>query len=959
MKSLALKGNSGVSISRFRLTATATAIAGAFSLFGGGAFAQGTESITVTGSRIQALNLSSAPIIEISSQDIKATGLTRLEEILNSLPQLIPDFGAFDVNPGTGQASVNLRGLGSQRTLVLVNGHRLQPGGLRDEAPDINQIPVALIKRIEVLTGGASAVYGSDAMAGVVNIILDDKFEGFSISVGKAGYQHDNRNTYLPPLMDLRKFSYPSGNTGIDGVADTIDIAWGGKLGGDKGHAMAYYSFRKNDALLQGERDYTSCALNLAGTACGGSGTAPNPSFLIYGTKLDGSGINGDEARISASGKYEFGLTDRYNFAPINHYQIPNERHHFGGSLGYRVNDSFSPYFESMVTSGRTSLQIAESGTFYNHDGVFKCSQMGTLCVDLGLDPSLDQEVYVGKRNKEGGPRTSTIDSTSFRTVIGSKGSLFSTGWDYNASYLLGKNRSTEANTNDFVTTKLDDALRGCPPGSFKGCIPYNVWAKDGVTVAAADALSATGLRVAETSLKVFSGYVTGELPFKFPSASNSISLAVGLEQRETAYYSTVDENMATGNFTGLGGPRTETKGSIKVTEFFAESAVPLYAGKGTLKSLNLDVGLRSSKYERSGQANTFKLGANADFGLFRARASYNEVIRAPSVGELFSDQTIALWNGTDPCAGAKPTSTAAECALTGVSAAQYGKISASPASQYNQFGGGDPSLNPEKGQTVTFGLVFSPTKTTSFTGDFFSFKINDRIGAIGASTILSQCIKTADPQLCNRIKRRPGSGDLWVGSDPATSGYVINQSTNLGSYTFQGFDLGAYHSMKAFGGNVSLALVGTVMDKAEIAPFPGINDAATYDCVGKISPNCSGIPKWKHSLTARYSVNQYSVSMKWRHGQGYDYVLTDGKPGTQDKLVSVTYGGKLPGYNYIDLSGSYSLTKMVSLSFGINNLFDKEPPLVGDGLAATSNVPAGGYDQVGRYLFANVNVKF
>jgi len=942
-----------------KLTLLAASISAAFGLSSQSSYGQSSDSVVVTGSRLQGVVSSSAPLFELSAQDIKATGITRVEELLNSLPQLVPDYGAFDVNPGTGQASINLRGLGSQRTLVLVNGHRMQPGGLRDEAPDLNQIPVAMVKRIEILTGGASAIYGSDAMAGVVNIILDDEFQGFSASVGKSAYQHKNRNGYLPPLMDARGFKYPNGSSGFDGKADTLDLAWGGKFDGGRGHASAYFAYRENDALLQGARDYTSCALNVAGTACGGSGTAPNPSFLIFGTKTDGTSVNGTEARIGANGRYVFGLTDRYNFAPINHFQIPNQRYHFGNNIEYRFSEQFSPYFQSMVTSSKTSLQIAESGTFYNHDGVFSCAQMGTLCADLGLDPSKNQEVYVGKRNVEGGPRVSNIDSTSFRIVSGAKGQILQSGWDYNVSYLLGRNRTSESNVNDFVTTRLDDALRACPDGSFKGCIPYNVWAPNGVTTAAAAALSASGLRSAETTLKVFSAFVSRDTALKLPAAKQPVSVGLGFEQRQTGYTSIVDENMATGKFTGLGGARTPITGEVKVNEVFGEAAVPLYSGTGQLKSFIVDLGVRSSDYDRSGRANTFKIGSNANFGPVRVRASYNSVIRAASVSDLFQDQVLSLFTGTDPCAGSAPTRSAAECALTGVTAAQYGKIPASPASQYNQFGGGNTATKPEKGNTVTLGFVFTPAKQTAFSVDYFRFDIEDKIGTVGASTIINQCISTGDPFLCSKIKRRPGSGDLWVGSDPSTSGYVVNTTTNLGSYLYSGLDLSAFHAFSALNGRISLTAVGTRMLDARYAPLPGLNEKATYDCVGKISPNCSGIAKWKHVATVRYARDSYTVSLRWRHFQGYDYVLTDGKPGVQDQLVAKNYGGRLPGSDYLDASALLPITKSVNLTVGINNLTDRPPVIVGDGLAATSNVPSGGYDPVGRYLFANLGVKF
>lgn len=906
--------------------------------------------ITVTGSRIKQLSSSSAPVVEVGGEEFKLAGATRVEDLLNSLPQLSSSFDSFTVNPTTGFATADLRGLGSARTLVLVNGQRLQPGGIRSEARDLNQIPAALIKRVDILTGGASAVYGADAMAGVVNFILDTEFEGFSATGGWSGYQHKNDNAYMQGLMDLRNFTYPTGTSGPDGEAQNVDLAWGSRFADGKGHAMAYFTWRKNDELRQGGRDYSSCALNAAGTGCGGSGTSPIANFLVFGTRLPGvPAIPGGGVRLAPDGSWLRGSPPPYNYAPINHYQRPDERWTFGSSLKYEVNANFRPYVETMFANTNTAVQIAESGTFFANDPAFECSDplIGTLCADLGFDPAQPLSIYIGKRNVEGGPRISRIESNSFRVVAGAEGELGFGSWFYNASFLYGRNSSNEANVNDFITSRLDEAIRD---GT------YPVFSPAGVTAAQAAGLSGTGMRQGSTTLQVLNAFVSGDIGITLPTASDPISLVVGVESRTETFRVDTDANMATGNFTGLGGPRLPISGETKVNEVFMEAQMPLFKSSGLIKSLDADLGFRSSDYKLSGNVNTYKVGANASFGDVRVRAGFNRAIRAPQTGDLFSDQQIALWSGADPCSGDTPEFTAAQCANTGVSAAQYGSITASPASQYNQFSGGNPGVKPETGDTWTIGLVASPIRGLNLSADLYDIKITDRIGTIGANTILRFCGTTGDPFLCSKIRRNPNSGDLWVGSSLVTSGYVENLTSNFGDFRFRGLDLAASYTMPLMGGQLTTSISGTQTLEATTAPLPGVNDSATYDCKGRINTSCQ-TPDWRHTMSLRYERDWWSANIRWRHVGALDYINTNGTPGTTDQLV-VRNGGKVSAFNYLDLSGSVMVGKFTTIRVGVNNVADKEPPLVGSTLILNAN-SIGGYDQIGRYLFANVNVRF
>jgi len=1017
----------------FRLRARTLSLAVTAALLpalSGAALAQSQQAteldrVTVTGSRIQTSQTvtASAPVAEISAEEFKFSGTTRVEDLLNQYPQMSAGMDSFTVNPSPGFPSANLRGLGPERTLVLVNGQRLPPGGVRSEARDLNQIPSALVKRVDVLTGGASAVYGADAVAGVVNFILDTDFEGISANIGYSGYQHNNNNKYMRELMGARNFDYPSGSTGLDGIARNFDIAFGGKFAEGRGHAMGWVTWRENRELRQGARDYSSCSLGANGTACGGSGTSPEPNFIITrgltdlnGNRLynfdsttgdfvrddDGNPVQraiGSNYHVNADNTWGTGAPSPYNFAPINHYQRPDKRITFGSSIKFEVNEHFKPYLNTMFANTNTRVQIAESGTFFSHEAItMDCNNplLRSFCTDTALQQPLNvtgvaimdangnpvtapqfdanfdptgMEILVGKRNVEGGPRISELDSNNLHLVGGVEGAI-NDFWSYNVSAVYGRNSSTEININDFVTDRIVPALLGCPAGSYLGCVPYDVWNYNNITAADAADLAGVGMRKSTSVMQVYSGYVTGAFDWGLPSArGESIGLVLGVEHRRESYNVRSDSNMAAGNFAGLGGPRPPISGQIDVDELFLESQIPLFMSESGSHNLFLDLGYRYSDYSTSGNVNTYKIGfAGTIADNYRLRGGFNRAIRAPNISELFTEQSIGLFtdNG-DPCApdaAGNVRFTPEQCARTGVTAAQYGNdLIRSPADQYNHFTGGNQNLKPEEADTWTLGFVATPIANLSLAVDFYDIKIKEQIGEIGAGTILEYCGLTGDNFLCSKIHRNPTTGDLWVGSNINNSGYVENLTDNFGEVHFQGIDLSANYGWGMWKGWMSASFTGTHVRKAEWSPLPGVNDDATYNCAGIINGACGGrserpaTPDWKHVVNLRYSADAYSVGVRWRHIGALDYKNQDGSNATLDQIL-VRNGNKMSAMNYLDLSGSYSLTDNIELSGGVNNIVDKTPPLVGNSLSLNANSIAG-YDQLGRFFFANLNIRF
>lgn len=903
------------------------------------------EEVVVTGTRILTEDGfgRTSPVTVVAIEDISSFGLTRIEDVLNNLPQIVSSNTAFDVNGASGTASIDLRGLGVARTLVLINGRRMQAGGLTSLAPDLNQIPSAMIERVEVLTGGASATYGADAIAGVVNFIMR-RMNGVEVSVGAGAYQHNNDNSYIQGLMDDRGYDYHSGNSGLDGKSYNVDIAIGSDFADGRGNATAFITWRQNEELRQDARDYSSCRLNAAGTACGGSANATVPNFFIAPLTGDGEGPYGYDYNQEEfltlqpdNSLEEWDGSNVYNFAPVNHIMRPQERWSAGAFIDYEVNEHATAYMETLFAHNETNAQRAESGTFFAavyplplSNSVFSEGFRADLASRFPGDE--DFGIYIGKRNNEGGPRVTTFDFSSFRIVTGVKGKI-TDNWDYDVSYLHGQTASNSTSENDLLAPKIATAVDGELCAATPGCIPYEVFTYQGVTAQAAATLSGTAAATGDTSLDIINAYVTGDTGWGF--AAGNIMVAGGFEWRQHDFNRTTDELYANQLLLGMGGPWLSLNGGYRVKELFVEGNIPLLADKSWAQKMVLDIAYRWSDYNTVGVTNTYRIGLDWQVvDAVRLRAGYNRAVRAPSFAAMFGDSNATLWTGTDPCAGSDPLYTQAQCALTGVTSGQYGNITPSPSGQYNGLLGGNPDLGVETANTYTVGLVISPLETMQLSIDYWDIRIDNVISSVAPGTILEQCGLFGS--LCDAIQRS-GNGSLWQGK----AGYVESQAQNLGQKIWSGIDLAWAWDL---GDNWRINLTGTYKLKMETTPVP--NDPnTTFDDVGVY------YPKWRHTFNTTYDSNSWwAVTARWRYYGTMD-IESEIDALAEDELGSP--------FNYLDLNASFRFMQTHDVIVGVNNVFDKAPPLLGGAESGNGNTWQGYYDTLGRYLFANVTLRW
>ena len=831
----------------------------------------GLEEVVVTGSRITSPNLTAiSPITSVDAGYISSTNLTRVEDILNNLPMVFAGQNSTVSNGSDGTASVNLRGLGANRTLVLVNGRRLGPGlGTGTNISDINEVPAALIERVDILTGGASSVYGADAVAGVVNFVLNTQFEGVKIDSSYSYFQHDNNSATGQAALAAAGDAVPdhSVNTGF---GKNVSVLMGSNFADNKGNATFYLTYDKAAAVLEGKYDYASCVLDATATgklACGGSPVTARPGaggyFQAYG---GGAALftNTVDAKTGAFRPYN-PASDAYNFGPLNFYQRPNERWTGGSFLNYQINDHLIAYGELMMARNNTDAQLAGSGDFETPtpipctDPLLTAAEATAICGAAAAqgNPGGTAILYIGRRNIEGGGRVLDVTSNTIRAVTGLKGDIID-GLSFDVYAQRDGTDTMFRNENYFDATRVANALNvitgpallanGGPnplagqaecnsvyTGADPKCVPWNIWVPNGVTAAATNYLSIPLLIDATTVEYVVSGSVTadmGKWNIKSPFADEGVKINVGSEYRSESAVFSPDLAEQEGNAEGAGGASTPVSGTYHVNEIFTEFGIPLLDHKPMAESLGLEVGYRYSDYSLGFKTNTYKFGGEwAPTSDFRVRASYSRAVRAPNIAELFAPQSVALDGTSDPCAspaGQLPHATQAQCLLAGVSAAQYGNIRPNSAAQYNGLLGGNPNLQPEKSDTYSAGIVITPhfMENFSMSFDYFNIKLQDTIGAIGANTIINNCIITGDPVFCGAIHRDP-NGSLFR----THAGFIQDTNVNFGSLTTRGVDAKLNYRLPIDNfGSVLFNLEGTRLINLGVEPLTG---GPAYDCAG------------------------------------------------------------------------------------------------------------------------------
>ena len=996
------------------------------------------QEVVVTGSRIATPNLDAiSPVTVVTSEEIKQTGVVRIEDLVNSLPQVVADQGSGLSMGSNGTATINLRGLGSQRTLVLVNGRRMQggdPGASFGTNPafasaaDINQIPVALVERVDVLSGGASSTYGADAVAGVVNFVMNDHFEGVRVDANAGIYNHSNHEAWINDLVTAKKFPGVTGSD-WDGANQDLTIIMGHNFADGAGNLEAYLGYRHTAPATADHRDHSACQLSRNNTAsspfsCGGSSTSA-PAVFENPTAGFANQVNPDG---TLGPRYA-----RFNYAASHYLQRNDERYTAGFFGKLKFNEHAEAYTEFMFMDDKTTGAYAPAGSFLGSgkaidadsglpDGAlsYNCGVGGygnagmnpyitkgeypTLCPGVtytnatntaGLAPYQFNaatgigQILIGRRNVEGGPREDEYDHISYRGVFGVRGEIVP-NWTYDAYGLFAFTRSSDYHNNDTSTERMQNSLlavnspAGVPvcSGGQAGCVPWNIFNPAiPVSQAALSYFSLPGLFLASTEEDIASAYVSGDLTsngIKTPWADSGLKVVLGTEYRRDRLTVQPDAEFLTGDLAGNGSPTPGVNAGQHIWEGFTEERMPILKDLPFAKALDVETGYRYSNYSEGYSTGTFKIGLEwSPVSDVRLRASWNRAVRAPNLQELYQPQHVALDTGGDACVG--DALSQAQCALLGVTAAQYAKggPAGSPAAQYNGLIGGNPNVKPEVGKTRDIGLVFTPSFLPNFaaTLDYSDIRITNLINSFGPNTIQANCVATGAPVWCNLVHRDAG-GTLWASLNAYTSDVILNE----GGLENKSVDIGlAYKFDLGAAGRIRTRLDGTYLLDLLYRPGQGStipNAVGTpYNCAGYFGPDCAPVtPKWRHRMTIDYDtpISGLSAGLTWRYfGKAGNNALNTNFPGYQPAVAEsaaaqgiAVADNHIPSIEYIDMRVAYTWNNITG-RVGVNNLFDKDPPTIdtansgGNSIYSESNTYPSVYDTLGRYLFVNVTVDF
>lgn len=933
--------------------------------------------IIVTGSRIAMTDLqASVPVSVVNAERIQATGAANVQDVLATLPsvgQNISRTSSNFSNTGNGTATVNLRNLGSSRTLVLINGRR-SLGIAGSSAVDVNNIPTDLLQRVEVLTGGASSVYGSEAIAGVVNFILNDKFEG--VRVRGQGTISDKGDA-------ARQYASVTAGTGFsDG----------------RGHIVANFSYDKDHGLRSRDRSFSATDVpNRSSYAAQGLFDVSNPA-----TQTAFSPTSGRTFTFGANNAlkgYQGANIDGYNRNADRYLSLPVERYMGTALASYDFSDSFKVYAEGQYakTKANNSLEPSaidnsSAGAVLNFDG----SAYAGIPISSPYVPAAIRAAAIAngtdviqfrRRSNDIFDRSNSNDRDFYRGVIGAKGALpFGNNWSYDIYYEHSQSRD-HTSAQAIYTPNYGAALSNevGPDGQVRcsdaaaraaGCVPINIFGFNTATSAAAQFLQTytgptrtvtlvdgntvqiqNGTNVtydylAKVNQNVVSGSINGDL---FSLWGGPVSLAVGGEYRHEKSSEVFDPFTQAG--LSSGNQITNTSGSFNTKEAFAEVVAPIVEDRPFLHYLGLEGAVRYADYSTVGGMWSFKAGATfAPTPDIRFRGVYSRATRAPNIGELYNSLSQTFPSITDPCDqgqgggdGAPVSALPAACAaIPGIAAtvASRGSFSYSTAQIQTIDGllGGNRNLTEETADTITLGAVFTPTffKRFSLTVDYYSIKVKNAIGIIGQQVSADECLATGAAQFCNNVVRN-------------AQGFITRVNAlnvNTGSYLVSGIDLEARYSVPIAGLTFDIDVLYNHRLKQQQTPFEGgavqneLGQADCYSC-GRLG---SG---FKDRVVGNFTLGNDQFQIYYRPEYLGPLVDTLGEDATRIKA-----------YLYHNVQGKIMVgeNRNMEMYFGVNNLFDKKPPQFGDTNVVTwpgTQTIANTYDMYGRMLYAGATIKF
>ncbi|MET1755616.1 TonB-dependent receptor [Novosphingobium sp. RD2P27] len=933
------------------------------------------DAIVVTGTLIRNPNLvATSPVTSVTSEELQLRQTNLAEQFLRELPGVVPSLGSA-VNNGNGGASyVNLRGLGANRNLVLLDGTRIAPADL-DGIVDLNNIPIALIERTDILTGGASTTYGADAVSGVINFITKRDFSGLEAT---ASNQITERG---------------------DGNVFRIDVTVGANFDDGRGNAVFSVGYQEADPVLQGARDYSVENISSYTGLAGGSGTTVPSRFTGLGL--------GDNQQIDPATGALIPTYAQFNFNPQNIFQTPFERFNMFGSAWYELADGVEVYTRGLFSKNTVQTVIASSGTFGNTVTVpFSnpylptaarnqiCAAQSISAADCAAaaaatDPTNPAyrtfQTNAFRRFVEAGPRLSTYTTQLFDYQAGLRGDI-TDGIQFDISGSYGESENSQRQSGNGTLTRVRQATLAtntetCLDDS-NGCVPLNLFGPAGSITPdqLGFLLGVTNGTITKTSLAQARGVISGDVGFASPGAETPVSFALGTEYRKYQAQVISDElTQRPDEVLGNGRASPDVSGGYDVYEGFVELIAPLIEDRPFFNSLTLEAGGRVSHYSTAGTNWTWKAGGSWEpTSALKIRGNYQKATRAPNIFELFQPNVRDLNNLTvDPCQGpgvqpGTPLGTvcAAQIVAGGATQAQanalLGNIPTPSAGQINTTIGGNADLDVERATTWTIGAVIQPTFFSGFSAsiDYYNITIKDAITTPTIGDALSACFTPLQPATsaaCAGIGRDPVDGSL----NGTASGLPLPYS-NLGRLMTDGIDVVLNYRRDLGFAGLALSFNGNWTNRNKFQATP---TSVNRECVGFYSVNCESIqPEFSFNQRTTLSFGAADVSLLWRYIDGVKYeplaladdiAAADGDETAGPLERFRTIGAE----HYFDLTTRFGVTENFDLTFSVLNLLDNQPKVVGANIGSTAynsgNVYPSTYDALGRRFAVSGRVTF